>query len=404
MLRVLMIDDEPFYYKMLLPGFKKAGYTLEYARTGGEGLLKLSAFNPDVIILDVRLPDLTGFDIIQRLRSHPVYSSVPVIFISGQNELNDKLKAFDLGADDYMEKPFQTEELIARLGILARRGKAIQIVQQSETFIEPAMTIALHSLRGGLGCSSLAVNLSLAFYQIWKKPTLLMDAVLAAGQMAMMLDASPAVSWEDFTDIPANSIDDDMLRQMACVHNSGIRFVASPRYPVAVDNFKSGFFQMVMQRYLEQYDYIVIDTAHDFSDITIEMLSAANIVLLVIAPEMASIRAALCALNIYQKLGFAENKVKLLLNNNSNLVGIKTPQIEKVLGQTIDIVVPYSPNEVNRALNVGEPFVIKNTDAPITVQLEEIAYQLSKEVHKSFPPVAPTSSWKRVTRRQTEKK
>ncbi len=404
MLRILMIDDEPFYYKMVQPGFKKAGYKLEYALSGGEGLTKLTTFNPDVIILDVRLPDMSGFDIIQRLRAHPVYASVPVIFISGQNQLNDKLQAFELGADDYLEKPFQTEELIARLSILARRGKAIQMVQQSETFIKPATTVALHSLRGGVGCSSLAVNLGLAFYQIWKKPTLLIDAVLSAGQVAMMLDAAPSVTWEDFTEIPANSVDDDILQQMACAHASGIRYVASPRFPVALDYFKPGFFEMVMQRYIEQYDYIVVDTAHDFSDMTIEILNAANIVLLMMAPEMASIRAALCALNIYQKLSLTEEKVKLLVNNNSNLTGIKIPQIEKVLGKPVDLVVPYAPNEVSRALNVGEPFVLKNTESPITVYLEEIAYQLSKEVHKSIPPLAPTASWKRVTKRQTEKK
>ena len=99
-MRVLFVDDEPFYFKLIAPAFKKSGYELEYARSGYEGLSKLATFSPDIVILDVRLPDLTGFQIIERLRRDPRFASIPVIFVSGQNELGDKLKAFELGADD----------------------------------------------------------------------------------------------------------------------------------------------------------------------------------------------------------------------------------------------------------------------------------------------------------------
>ena len=123
MIRVLLVDDEAFYYKLVAPVIKQAGYDLECARNGNEGLTKLPIYNPDIIVLDLRLPDLTGFDILARIRRDPHFSKIPVLFVTGQNELNSKLKAFELGADDYLEKPFQPEELVARLGILARRAK-----------------------------------------------------------------------------------------------------------------------------------------------------------------------------------------------------------------------------------------------------------------------------------------
>ncbi len=138
---------------------KKAGYDLEYARTGNDGLARLPIYNPDLIVLDLRLPDMTGFDILARIRRDPNFSNTPVIFVTGQNELNSKLKAFELGADDYLEKPFQPEELVARLGILARRSRAIKLAQQFETEVQPTTTtVAVHSLRGGVGCSSIAVS------------------------------------------------------------------------------------------------------------------------------------------------------------------------------------------------------------------------------------------------------
>jgi pilus assembly protein CpaE len=406
MIRVLLVDDEAFYYKLVAPVIKKAGYDLEYARNGNEGLTKLPIYNPDIIVLDLRLPDLTGFDILARIRRDPHFANIPVIFVTGQNELNSKLKAFELGADDYLEKPFQPEELVARLGILARRSKAMKMAQQYEAEVEQTTTaVAVHSLRGGVGCSSIAVNLAIAFHQIWNKPTILLDAVLASGQVAMMLDAAPRSTWEDVIDVPSTSIDDEVLSKLISKHESGIQYVAAPKFPIAADSFQQGFFMVVSESIIQRNDFVVIDVAHDFSDVSIELLSAASDILLVMAPEMASLRAAIGALSIYEQLGFAREKVKVTLNHNSNEVtnGIKQPQIEKVLGHPVDLIIPYGPSEVSRAINFGEPFLLKNRELPVSMRIEEIGYILSNDIHKNIPPAAPTPAWKRVTKRLTEK-
>src|SRR5574338_1602679 len=129
-MRVLLIDDEQFYFKLLQKALKEAEYKLEYAKTGGEGLAKIPVFEPEMLIVDLKLPELDGFQILERLRRDPKFSYIPVIVITSKDELSEKLKAFELGADDYLVKPFQPEELVARMGILARRGKAMQMVQQ----------------------------------------------------------------------------------------------------------------------------------------------------------------------------------------------------------------------------------------------------------------------------------
>ena len=127
-MRVLLIDDEPFYHKLLSKPMKEAGHEFEYSKSGKDGLAMISAKAPDVIILDLLLPDMHGFDILTRLRRDSNFSHIPVIVITAKNELGDKLKAFELGADDYLIKPLQPEELVARMRILARRGRAMKIV------------------------------------------------------------------------------------------------------------------------------------------------------------------------------------------------------------------------------------------------------------------------------------
>src|SRR5512145_94398 len=140
-MRVLLIDDEQFYFKLIRKTLKEAEYELEYAQSGSEGLAKIPAFNPEILIVDLKLPGMDGFQVLERLRRDAKFSQIPVIVITAQDELSDKLKAFELGADDYLVKPFQPEELAARMGILARRGRAMQIAQKETTTASEATVV-----------------------------------------------------------------------------------------------------------------------------------------------------------------------------------------------------------------------------------------------------------------------
>src|SRR5512140_956665 len=263
-MRVLLVDDELYYFKLLDKPLKAAGHEMAYARSAKEALAEISAKGADLMILDLRLPDSSGFDVLERLRRDPRYSHVPVIVITVDNDLNDKLKAFELGADDYLVKPFQPEELVARLRILGQRGKALKIVQQMDAKnVDVSTTVAVHSLRGGVGCSSIAVNLAIAFQQLWQRRTLLVDAVLTAGQVAMMLDSTPRVTWEHFAGVGTDALESEDLGSLASPHKSGIFYVASPKSPLAVDAFAEDFWHTVFTEFRKRNDFVVIDMAHD---------------------------------------------------------------------------------------------------------------------------------------------
>jgi pilus assembly protein CpaE len=395
-MRVLLIDDEQFYFKLIKKILKEADYVLEYAQSGNEGLAKISTFEPELIIIDLKLPEMDGFQILERLKRDQKFSLIPVIVITVKDELSEKLKAFEMGADDYLVKPFQPEELVARMGILARRGKVIQYAQQMDNKSYATM-LTVHSLRGGLGCSSVVINLGLAFQKLWGKKTLLVDGVLTAGQVALMLDAKPTATWENLVGIDPEHIDDAVVNEMMCSHKSGVRYIASPRFPIAADTFANDPLRIFVEKLRNSNDFILVDTPHDFSDMTIQMLSMSTSILLIMAPEMASLRTTMSAIEIYDRLGIPTDKIVLILNNNSSNPAIKQAQLEKVLKRPVDFVLPYEAGEVNRALNFGQPFILSNPDLPICLALEKMAYALSDDSHKAIPPAVPSATWKRVT-------
>ncbi len=117
--RILVIDDEPQIHRFLRPALEASGYAVERADTAGEGLALALAHPPALVLLDLGLPDMDGQDALVRLRAN---SQVPVLILSARDQEADKVVALDNGADDYVEKPFGLDELLARIRAALRHA------------------------------------------------------------------------------------------------------------------------------------------------------------------------------------------------------------------------------------------------------------------------------------------
>jgi two-component system KDP operon response regulator KdpE len=117
-LRVLVVDDEPAIRRFLKTLLGAEGYTISLAANGQEALAESHSFRPDLVILDLGLPDVDGLEVLQRLRE---YTPVPVIILSVHEEELIKVRALDSGADDFLSKPFGAGELLARMRVVMRR-------------------------------------------------------------------------------------------------------------------------------------------------------------------------------------------------------------------------------------------------------------------------------------------
>jgi two-component system, OmpR family, response regulator len=118
---VLVVEDEPQVLRFLRASLGAHGYHLIEATTGAAGMTEAAARNPDVILLDLGLPDVDGLEVTRRLRE---WTRTPIIVISARGQDEDKVKALDEGADDYLTKPFSPRELLARIRTILRRRRA----------------------------------------------------------------------------------------------------------------------------------------------------------------------------------------------------------------------------------------------------------------------------------------
>jgi two-component system OmpR family response regulator len=118
--RVLVVDDEPNIVDVLTMALRFQGFTVASAGTGAEAVSAVGAFKPDLIVLDVMLPDMEGFAVAQRLGAQ--HARVPIIYLTARDATEDKIRGLTLGGDDYVTKPFSLEELIARIRAILRRS------------------------------------------------------------------------------------------------------------------------------------------------------------------------------------------------------------------------------------------------------------------------------------------
>ena len=120
-LKVLIIEDEPDLALTLKYNLQKAGYEVATELTGGGGLVKSETFLPDLVLLDLMLPDTSGFEVCRALKANPLTKHAPVVMLTARGEEVDRVRGFEVGAEDYVLKPFSIKELLLRLKVIFKR-------------------------------------------------------------------------------------------------------------------------------------------------------------------------------------------------------------------------------------------------------------------------------------------
>lgn len=408
MTRILIIDDEKLYHKMIANALSSLGYDLIFADDGLQGLELAKLNKPDAVITDVMMPEINGYEVTRLLRREIEFATVPIIILTAQTELQDKLKSFEAGADAYLTKPFAPAELLARLKALLKRIEVAETSVSNKSAdtaqLQSGKLIVVHSLRGGIGCSSLAVNLAVELSMLWRKPAVLLDLTMVAGQVALMLNSTLKRTWADVARFSPEELDQEILDSVISKHESGLAFIAAPTFPTEAETISAETLGAAIRLLKKGHDYIVSDVPHNFDEITIETLDIADLIMLVVSQDMASIRAASAALDTYTKLNYPPEKIKLVINSTFQNHGLAKEKIEAALSKPAMVTIPFTPDSFVQAINSGQPLVYSKPDEPIVGLLEDLAFHISRDSDKKTKPENPTEAWLRVYKRFKDRK
>lgn len=396
MARILVVDDTPMMVQLVTLTLVKAGHEVQGAENGLQGVALAKTWLPDLVMMDVMMPEMDGYQATRAIRAHPPTALVPIIVITTQDTLSEKMAAFEAGADDYITKPFEPLELQARVDVHLKR--ALRPAAATEPSAA-GQVVACHSLRGGTGVSTLACGLSVALAQLWSSPAVLLDLVLAGGHDALLLNLPVKLTWSDLVETPPEEIDAAMLEQLLVRHPSGVRLLASPVRVQDADLVADKHVQAALSLAQPRYDWIVADLPHDFRDTTLALLDRAALILVPFAPDLASVRSVAAALEVFHALEYAPEKIRLVLNWIFPKSPLPQAEIEKALKRKVELVLPYQPEEALRAINRGEPVTTGATPGALGTLLEDYAFSLGREAGAASAPDQPSDAWRRAAQR-----
>lgn len=393
--KILAVDDDALNLKLVAATLGREGYQVITASNGKEGVRKAEEELPDLIILDVMMPEMDGYQACGFIRKNPKTANTPIMMLTSLGSVEEKIRGFDAGADDYLAKPFAPDELLAHVKVLLRR-----VVGTSEK--EGAANgkiIAVFSLRGGVGVSTMAANLAAGLSLIWGEPAVLVDLVFASGQSALMFNLPYRRTWANFSQMQTEEIDSLVVNDVLLQHQSGTRILAASPRPEQNEALTAEKVTQVIGILSQQYQYLVLDLPHDFRDITLAGLDSAHEILLLLSPDLAAVRAAVCALSVFDDLKYPREMIRLVLNWTFQKGGLPKKDIENALNRTIDLQLPFTPEPIVQAINVGSPPVFSSPQSPLGSFFEDLSFLISKDSHKKVKPKNPSEAWLRVIHR-----
>lgn len=230
--KILIIDDDLDTLRLVGLMLQRQGYQIVAASSGSQGLTKALEEHPDLILLDVMMPDMDGYEVARRLRKNPVTVSTPILMFTAKTQLDDKVTGFETGADDYLTKPTHPTELQAHVKALLARAVTRKDTGEAATTLlheHHGYVIGVLSSRGGLGVSSVASNLAAGLFTRAQSDVILAELTPGQGTLGMDLGISDKKGLNEILQGSPAEVTRDKVQAALVPHSSGIRlFPASP--------------------------------------------------------------------------------------------------------------------------------------------------------------------------------
>jgi pilus assembly protein CpaE len=369
---ILVVDDSRLAATIVAEYLTKLGYQVTIKANAVEALnwLHTPGHVPQLIISDVMMPEMSGHEFIRQVRASLPTDHVPIILLTAKDDLAERLAGFEAGADDYLVKPINAVELGQRVEALLSRKRAVADCPE-------ATIITIFSLRGGVGTTSMAVNLSIALAHLWDIQVLLADMALKNGHCAMMLNLAPTGSLADLAKQKQPTFEPEAIESLLLNHESGLRLLPAPASPAEAEVITPAVIDHVWPYFCNTYPFVVIDAGSELNEVTLAVLSRSHMVLLMLAPELGSLKAATDALQILGRLNLETTQVLPVINWTFSHDGLTQKSIETALGRPAVGVIPYARTAFTRAINTGRPILTTDPTTQASLAIASLAYDLS---------------------------
>ncbi|MEO0596408.1 MAG: response regulator [Chloroflexota bacterium] len=383
--KILVVDDAVDSLKLIGLMLKRQGYEVSVADSGGKALQKADAELPDLIILDVMMPDMNGLDVCRRLRANSKTEDIPIIMFTAKTLIDDKVKGFEAGADDYLTKPTHPAELANRVKSVLKRKAAERASKTDapETKV-PAVAdntqrgrlMGVLGVKGGIGTTTVATNVAAALMQGGENPVV-SDFRLGTGSMSLMLgiEDGPMATLIKNTALTAETVSDAIVE-----HESGLRALLSSANPHdAALEFLEDKPVLIFDNLREFGNPTIVDLGNGINRYNVKVIEQIDSLLYVVDANSISLQMAASQLEILDSIVGAK-AINIVVVNRSQTT-LPWHEAESRLNREVRAIISPAPELAFQAIEQAKQFVLLQPTSMVAGQFIKLADELRGALH-----------------------
>ena len=379
--KILVVDDDLDTVRMIGMMLERRGFEIIAAQDGDQALAKIKAERPDLVLLDIMMPGLDGFEVCRRLRDDPAAADLPVVMLTAKTQLYDKVAGFQAGADDYLTKPIHPEEFASRVETILLRSARRE--SPGEPPSRRAKVFGFLGSKGGVGTTTLAVNVavSLAGGRAKGQEVILADLHSGASTIPLSMGLEYEGGLARLLAKPVETIDARSIDAELQEHYSGVMVLAGQVAPAGTALEVSPTHADAIVQYLAAIsDYLLLDLGVGLDDTNRTVLPICDQVVVAIEPQRVALVLARALLDeMAASLNLASHRIRpVQVTRTMSAANFTKTTVEGLLHRDLGDVIPPAPELAFRAADDGVPMVLVQPTGLVAQQFQAIAQHLAE--------------------------
>jgi CheY-like chemotaxis protein/MinD-like ATPase involved in chromosome partitioning or flagellar assembly len=379
--KLLIVDDEADTLRLVSLMLERQGYEVLTARDGKTALERVAKDKPDLILLDVMMPDMDGFEVVKILRSDPQTEDIAIIMFTAKSQVEDKITGLEAGADVYLTKPTQPRELFAQVKAVLARSQKTRAVQPPAEPSDRGFIVGVLAAKGGIGVSSMATNLGIMMHRKTKAEVIV--AELRPGHGGISLDLgypNPEGLNRLLKSIP-DDITPHMIEMALIDHPVGIQFLlASPQPKDAALTNALENFEVIIRNLPFIARYVILDLGPSLPPVSQAALMQCDEVVVILEPTPNNVQQTKQLIDDLHDLGIGDDQIRIaLVNRIRSSVQLNWTQVQDELEHKISTVFTPAPELAYQASASNQPMVIQQPGSITTQQFDKLAALIAKQ-------------------------
>ena len=373
--KILIIDDDLDTLRLVGLMLQRQGYQISAATNGQQGLDKAFEEDPDLILLDVMMPEMDGYEVTRRLRQNPSTMETPILMFTAKTQLDDKVIGFEVGANDYLTKPTHPAELQARVKTLLARVSAKKGGDGSRRDENRGYVIGILGARGGLGVTTLAANLGAGLQARSKSEVIVAEMLPGQGALALDMGITSSKGLGDLLGV--NKLSDltrDRVRESLVHHVSGLKLLLASDRPRDMHLInQTANYETILSRLAGLARYVVLDLGVGLQPFAEKILRQCDETLIILEGVPNTIIHTKALMDDISALGTHKKNINVVLNNRIRSdTQLPASQVQTKLDHEIISTLTPAPELFVQATRVQTPAVLCQPESLTARQINKL--------------------------------